>query len=84
MNKTKYCFNTFYEDLDNPYRYESDWFKRTTIIEFEDMMFHAPEESEKYLIARYGDWQTPPPENERVAHGEIIVDFDNDYKKYRT
>lgn len=83
ISKTKYCYNTFFEGVGYPFKYESDWFKNLKKIKFEDEWFYSPCEPKKYLEARYGDWQTPPPASERIGHGEIIIDLDKDYSEYR-
>lgn len=38
-------------------------------LPFEGGMFHAPRIYDEYLTAIFGDYMTPPPANERIAHG---------------
>ena len=40
----------------------------TKPITFENHTFPGPANPEAYLSAQYGDWRTPPPENERLLH----------------
>lgn len=40
--------------------------------EFEGGMFYTPNDSDKFLTIRYGDWRTPPPEGSRRIHHSII------------
>ena len=83
LSKTKYCYNTFYDDVGKKFCYESKWFTELKKITFEDGQFYAPISPEDYLVARYGDWKTPPPKNERTAHGDIIIDTNKDYTFYK-
>ena len=83
LNKTKYCYDNYFDDIGKTCRFKSSWFHSLTKIKFENTLFYAPSEFEEYLLARYGDWKTLPPEKERVNHGDIIVDFENDYTMYR-
>lgn len=81
-SKTEYCYDTSYSIVGKEHTYRSQWFLYQKRIKFCDDYFYAPIESEKYLEAEYGDWQTLPPEEERIGHGGIIVDLENDYTKY--
>ncbi len=85
-NKYPKCYNTFYVLSDTAKTYSSSIFDKNERIKmrFEDMEFWAFGEWEEYLKDDYGDWRTLPPEDEREAHGDIIVDFDHDYKDYYT
>ena len=40
----------------------------TTFATFEGRTFPVPGKTEDYLTRCYGDWQTPPPEDERHSH----------------
>lgn len=51
-------------------------------LPFEDADFYAPKNYEAVLEAYYGDWRTPPSEEERTGHGELLIDLKNDYHKY--
>ena len=79
----KNCYNTYFIEVGEKYCYETKWFQSLKKIEFEKASFYAPVEYEKYLETRYGDWMTLPPESERVAHGDIIIDLENDYTMYQ-
>lgn len=49
---------------------------------FEGEYYPLPAKYHEYLTIKYGDYMKLPPENERVCHANLIVDFDNDYTKY--
>ena len=51
---------------------------------FEDTEFYVPGRWKEYLELVFGDWKKLPPEAERVGHGDIIVDLENDYSIYFT
>ena len=53
-----------------------------TELPFEDESFSCPKDYETVLELYYGDWRTPPPEDERTGHGELLIDLHNDYHKY--
>ena len=61
---------------------KSSWLNKKVKLEFEDGIFSAPKEYVKYLETMYGDWQSLPPENERLGHGDIYFDLNNDYSLY--
>lgn len=54
---------------------------------FEDEMFKAMRGYDEYLTIEYGDYMTPPKEENRGGHiatmGEIIRDAQKDYKEYK-
>ncbi len=54
---------------------------------FEDRQLPIVNDVDKYLTSIYGDYMTPPPENERYGHdldGEsVIYDFERSYKEYQ-
>ena len=63
------------------------FFKKETIfplenIKFEDGFFPAPKDFHTYLTSLYGDYLTPPPEEDRHCHEGFIVDLYNSYEKY--
>lgn len=69
------------------YRYERCYFKKRWYGEpeyylFEGRLFPCPTHTEEYLISRYGDYMTPPPEDKRSGHVAEIVDPDKDYSEY--
>lgn len=81
-SKCEYCYNIFDRRLNQCIKHKSCWFKDRIKIKFEQDEFFAPKYYENYLVERYGDWQTLPPENQRVAHGDIYFDLQNDYSMY--
>ena len=56
-------------------------------MKFEDGEYCVPVGYDHVLTALYGDYMTPPPENERGGHelnmGEIIWDLERDYREYK-
>ena len=65
----------------------SDYFAKKTLLVFENELFAAPEAYDSILTQMYGDYMTPPPEEERIGHdaetGSIIWDTENGPEKYR-
>jgi lipopolysaccharide cholinephosphotransferase len=47
---------------------EKEQFLETVDLQFEDAIFHAPAFYENYLKSVYGDYMTPPPEDNRHEH----------------
>lgn len=80
--RTKWCYDTYFANVGKECRYKSEWFRNLKKIKFGDDYFLAPNEPEQWLVARYGDWKTLPPEEERIGHGEHIVDLENDYSQH--
>lgn len=63
--------------------YPKEIFASSKEIEFEDGVFRAPIDTEKYLRMTYGDYMKLPPEEQRYGHSkDMIVDLENDYHKY--
>ncbi len=50
--------------------YEAEWFRETVYLSFEKERFPAPAGWEALLRNMYGDYMTPPPEEERQGHFE--------------
>lgn len=48
--------------------YRAEWFSQTVELEFEGHSFPAPGGWEKLLENMYGDYMTPPPEEDRQGH----------------
>ena len=82
-HKHSLCYNTWY-----PFHYAklmpSSFFNQETRIQipFEDDSFWTTAYYEEYLTIVYGNWRQLPPIEERVAHGDIIIDFVQSYKSY--
>lgn len=47
---------------------------------FEDDNYPLVPGYEKYLSETYGDYMSFPPESERKAHGNLVIDFQKSYK----
>jgi len=68
--------------LTEAYIFPKEWFKKTIELQFEDQSFTVMENYDAYLSRAYGDYMKIPEKHEQVDHGDIIVDFENSYKKY--
>ena len=83
--KNKGSFDLFSPDIKDYGSYEN-WLD-TMEVPFEDMMFPIPKKYDEILTIMYGDYMTPPPEDQRGGHeiqlGEQIIDFETDYSVYR-
>ena len=55
-------------NLRRPLFLEKDWFEERVLHKFEDTQFYIPVGYDALLSTVYGDYMTPPPEDERVAH----------------
>lgn len=60
-----------------------EWFNEKVLLKFEDGKFCAPSKHHEFLSNYYGDYMKLPPEDQRIGHGDRIVDFENSYEKYR-
>lgn len=61
------------------YMFPKKWFDEYVMMPFEDIEVRVPKYYHEYLTYMYGDYMTPPPEEERVAdgpHGKLYVNFD--------
>lgn len=57
-------------------------FDNNSLLKFEDGEFYAPKKATEFLEFFYGDYMKLPAEEDRVGHGDRIVDFENSYEKY--
>jgi lipopolysaccharide cholinephosphotransferase len=57
-------------------------FGNGTKVMFEDMETIIPEKYDEYLRHFYKDYMILPPEEDRVGHGDIIIDFEKSYEYY--
>ncbi len=55
--------------------FSSKWPSEIEEIPFETTQFPAFKDKEGYLTFFYGDYMTPPPEEERVGHLPVEIDF---------
>lgn len=66
---------------------EDDFGDTEEYLEFEGERFRVPVKWHKMLTDMYGDYMTPPPENERGGHdlaiGDIIWNTKKSYKNYK-
>lgn len=67
--------------------YPSEIFFDFTEIAFEDFKCKTMLKYHDYLTLTYGDYMTPPKEEDRLGHktslGEIYMDVDTDYRVYK-
>ncbi len=51
------------------------------VLRFEDDEFTAPKDYDCYLRTAYGDYMTPPPEDQRSGgHGDLILDLEHEWR----
>lgn len=63
--------------------YDSRFFEESVSADFEGYTFPVPKEYDEYMTQMYGDYMTPPPEEDRVnKHSFAILDLEKDYKEY--
>jgi lipopolysaccharide cholinephosphotransferase len=71
---TKYVrILTFPMPKGKPYGYSRKWYEDLADIEFEGRMFPGIRDYDAYLAYKFGDYMTPPPEDER--HGHPVTKF---------
>lgn len=87
LNKEKN--GEYYVERDGMFRgnfvFPKDYFDILIDINFEDTMFKAPKEYEKYLTKAYGNYMEFPPEAERrVGHSVLTIGLDEPIEYYFT
>lgn len=68
------------KEIFHAYLYDKENFKETIYLDFEGKKYLAPKGYDKVLTDLYGDYMTPPKEQERHPYHASRVSFDN--KKY--
>lgn len=63
--------------------FPTDIFKETMSLKFEGEHFPCPIKTHECLRFSYGDYMQLPPEEERIGHGDIIVDLNKSYLEYQ-
>ena len=67
--------------------YKREYFDNTIQVEYEGKLYKGPIGYNELLTNMYGDYMTPPPEEERQGHemlqGETIRDLHTDYRVYQ-
>lgn len=65
--------------------YETEWFKKPTILQFADGEFKAPSNPKAYLTMKYGDYMKLPPEHERTPKFDELeyADVKVAYEKFK-
>lgn len=58
--------------------YPAQYYESSIQLLFEDVKVNCPVEYKKVLTQMYGDYMTPPPENERNKHGTSLVSWKED------
>lgn len=51
-------------------------------VEFEGRMYDTFPNYIKFLEIKYGNYMQLPPENQRVGHGDVLIDLNKDYSAY--
>lgn len=57
--------------------YDYDTIFPAKLVEFEGKMYPGLNDNHKYLTSMYGDYMQLPPEDKRVNHSALYVDFNN-------
>ena len=55
--------------------FQTEWFKDTVELPFEDTTVAVPSDYDAYLRLLYGDYMTLPPEEKRFTHRHFFVDL---------
>ena len=53
--------------------HKKEWFEEKQLVDFDGYKFFSPKGYDGYLTNLYGDYMTPPPENERKQHNIQIL-----------
>lgn len=64
------------------FKYETQWFKNTTEVPFEDIKVKIISNYDKALKRQYNDYMKIPENKNGTVHGEIIFDTKKSYKNY--
>ncbi len=64
--------------------YPSTMFDNIIEVPFEDTTIPVVADYDTYLKTNYNNYLTLPPEEDRIGHGEAIIDFNNSYTKYQS
>lgn len=59
------------------------WVEKSKVVPFEDRKYKIPFKYDDILTYMYGEYMTPPPEDERTGHGDIILSFNQSYEDLR-
>ena len=55
-----------------PYHFDKSCFNDYIEVEFEGLKVMAMAGYDQYLTKNFGDWRTPPPEDQRYRHGYTV------------
>ncbi len=81
QNDTEFLFN-FLSIYGEKERVERKWFTDLKKVDFGGVGAYIPEMFDEYLTFLYGDYMTPPPEDKRISHHDMIfMSFTEEYKK---
>lgn len=70
---------------ETPYRgvWKKEVFGEGRLCKFEDIEAIVPSDADGYLRQLYGDYMVLPKEQDRIDHGDLIVDLERDYTNYK-
>lgn len=81
-NETKQCgIIGFDPEL---FKYETGWFDDIKETEFHNLKISIFKEYDSILTKQYGNYMEIPKNKNGSAHGKVIFDVNNSYKKYET
>ena len=64
------------------FKYETQWFKNTIEVPFEDIKVKIISNYDEALKRQYNDYMKIPENKNGSVHGEIIFDTKESYKNY--
>lgn len=67
----------------NKFIFEQSIFSEIEFIEYEKLEFPIMKKYDKYLTICYNDYMKIPELNERIDHGDTIIDFEKSYLEYQ-
>ena len=60
-----------------------EWFGEGVLVDFEGLKVKAPQKYHELLTWSYGDYMTPPPEDQRGSfHNVVVIDTEKSWKEY--
>lgn len=61
--------------------FKKEWLAKAVDLKFEDGYYPCPDEYDKFLTHRYGNYMQLPPENQRFSSHDIVIDDEAKFKE---
>lgn len=61
--------------------FKKEWLAKAVDLKFEDGYYPCPDEYDKFLTQRYGNYMQLPPENQRFSSHDIVIDDEAKFKE---